>query len=114
MRKPGVGNEAVSTRSLLCVVATGFINIAVSAAPVSRPASQPAALVDAIRVSQNKPEALSDSAIAALIVQESRNAYYATGHPCARPDDLMHNGRRCGGNSAYIRPGGARPLCSAT
>ena len=37
----------------------------------------------------------------------SRNAYYATGHPCACPDDLMRNGRRCGGNSAYIRPGGA-------
>jgi hypothetical protein len=37
-----------------------------------------------------------------MIIQESRNAYYATGHPCACPDDLMRNGRRCGGTSAYI------------
>jgi hypothetical protein len=53
----------------------------------------------------------SASEIAARIVRESRNAYYATGHPCACPDDLMRNGRRCGGNSAYSRPGGAEPLC---
>jgi hypothetical protein len=52
------------------------------------------------------------AAIATMLVQESRNAYYATGHPCACPDDLMRNGRRCGGNSAYLRPGGAQPLCS--
>jgi hypothetical protein len=56
---------------------------------------------------------LSASTIAALIVRASRNAYYATGHPCACPDDLMRNGRRCGGSSAYIRPGGAHPQCSA-
>jgi hypothetical protein len=49
--------------------------------------------------------------IAAILVEESRKAYYATGHPCACPDDLMRNGRRCGGNSAYSRRGGAtRPV----
>jgi len=80
---------------------------------VTRPtSSKPAAFIDAIRVSQNQPQGLSDAAVASLIVQESRNAYYATGHPCACPDDLMRNGRRCGGSSAYIRPGGAQPLCS--
>ena len=26
----------------------------------------------------------------------------------------MRNGRRCGGNSAYSRPGGAEPLCYVT
>jgi hypothetical protein len=57
---------------------------------------------------------LSAAEIAARIVRESRNAYYATGHPCACPDDLMRNGRRCGGNSAYSRPGGAEPLCYVT
>jgi hypothetical protein len=57
---------------------------------------------------------LSASEIAARIVRESRNAYYATGHPCACPDDLMRNGRRCGGTSAYSRPGGAEPLCYVT
>jgi hypothetical protein len=55
--------------------------------------------------------ALSSSAIVTLIIQQSRNAYYATGHPCACPDDLMRNGRRCGGSSAYSRPGGASPKC---
>jgi hypothetical protein len=54
---------------------------------------------------------LSAMAIAALIVNESRQAYYATGRPCACPEDRTTNGRRCGGNSAYNRPGGARPLC---
>lgn len=95
---------------VLCVAAVGVIDIAASPAPIIR---RTVTLVDAIRVSQNQSQFLSDSAIAALIVQESRNAYYATGHPCACPDDLMRNGRRCGGNSAYIRPGGAHPLCSA-
>jgi hypothetical protein len=60
-----------------------------------------------------RPKALSDAAIADLIVKDSRNAYYATGHPCACPDDRMRNGRLCGRTSAYIRPGGAHPLCSA-
>ena len=27
------------------------------------------------------------------------------------PDDLTRNGRRCGANSAYSRPGGASPKC---
>jgi len=54
---------------------------------------------------------LSDQQIAARIVQESRSAYYATGHPCACPEDLARNGSRCGGRSAYSRPGGAAPYC---
>jgi hypothetical protein len=57
--------------------------------------------------------ALTAAAIAALLVQTSRQAYYATGHPCACPDDLMRNGRRCGNKGAYRRPGGASPLCYA-
>jgi hypothetical protein len=54
---------------------------------------------------------LSAAAIAALMVAESRNRYYATGRPCACPDDRMRNGHACGGRSAYSRPGGAQPLC---
>jgi hypothetical protein len=53
----------------------------------------------------------SDDEIATAIVQESRQEYYATGHPCACPDDHMRNGRICGNVSAYIRPRGAQPLC---
>src|SRR5215470_9791701 len=55
--------------------------------------------------------ALTAAAIAAILVQASRSQYHATGRPCACPDDLMRNGRTCGGRSAYSRPGGASPLC---
>ena len=54
---------------------------------------------------------LSDAQIATLIIKASRDAYYRTGHPCACPDDLTRNGSRCGGRSAYSRPGGAAPKC---
>jgi len=54
---------------------------------------------------------LSDQQIAEIIVRESRTAYYATGRPCACPDDVARNGSRCGGRSAYSRPGGASPYC---
>jgi hypothetical protein len=59
----------------------------------------------------NTKGVLTAAAIAALIVTASRNSYYATGRPCACPDDRMRNGRRCGSRSAYSRPGGASPLC---
>jgi hypothetical protein len=52
---------------------------------------------------------LTDEQIAAIIVKESRDAYYRTGHPCACPEDLARNGSRCGRRSAYTRPGGAEP-----
>ena len=54
---------------------------------------------------------ITDPDIAAIIVQGSRDAYYRTGRPCACPDDLARNGSRCGGRSAYSRPGGAAPYC---
>jgi hypothetical protein len=65
-------------------------------------------------ISKSAPDApvvISAAAIAALIVQQSRSAYYATGHPCACPDDLTRSGKRCGPSSAYSRPGGASPKC---
>jgi hypothetical protein len=79
-------------------------------APLSTPAPQkPATDVPAKPESKRKVEAvLTAAAITALIVQASRNEYYATGHPCACPDDRARNGSACGGRSAYSRP--ARPL----
>jgi hypothetical protein len=51
---------------------------------------------------KRKAEAgLTPAAIAAIIVQTSRDQYHATGRPCACPDDTMRNGRACGGRSAY-------------
>jgi hypothetical protein len=61
--------------------------------------------------SKEAETALIAAGIAALLVRESRAEYYATGHPCACPDDQTHNGKSCGNMSAYVRPGGARPLC---
>ena len=55
--------------------------------------------------------ALTDTGIAASIVRESRNKYYATGKPCACPHDKARNGTACGGRSAYSRKVGAEPLC---
>jgi hypothetical protein len=52
-----------------------------------------------------------DQQIIDLLIRQSRQAYYATGHPCACPEDHARNGSLCGGRSAYIRPGGAEPLC---
>lgn len=63
------------------------------------------------KVRENIELGLTAAAIAAIIVQASRQAYYASGRPCACPDDTMRNGRRCGSRSAYSRPGGAAPLC---
>lgn len=57
---------------------------------------------------------LTVAAIAAIIIQASRDQYHAGGRPCACPDDTMRNGRACGGRSAYLRPGGAAPLCYPT
>ena len=58
-----------------------------------------------------RPVAITDDVIANIIVQRSRNNYYATGKPCACPDDKARNGTSCGGRSAYSRNGGAEPLC---
>src|SRR5436190_23582386 len=56
-------------------------------------------------------EPLSDAQVRDTIVKESVARYLATGHPCACPYNLMRNGRQCGNVSAYVRPGGASPLC---
>ncbi|MCH9809522.1 MAG: SH3 domain-containing protein [Alphaproteobacteria bacterium] len=48
-------------------------------------------------------------AIKALIARS--HAYYSGSCPC--PYSRTRSGRKCGGNSAYSRPGGASPLCYA-
>lgn len=63
---------------------------------------------------QGHNQALTDAAIVALIIAGSIAAYKAMGRPCACPSDTMNNGRSCGGNSAWSRAGGAKPLCFPT
>lgn len=53
---------------------------------------------------------LSDADIAKLLIRRSI-ALYRGACPC--PYNRTKNGRSCGGNSAYSRPGGASPLCYA-
>jgi hypothetical protein len=50
----------------------------------------------------------SDDDIRRLLMQQSV-AVYSGSCPC--PNSRNRGGARCGGNSAYSRPGGERPLC---
>ncbi|HEX8257554.1 MAG TPA: hypothetical protein VF589_07960 [Allosphingosinicella sp.] len=52
----------------------------------------------------------SDAQIRQSIIRQSI-ANYSGNCPC--PYNTMRNGRRCGGNSAYSRPGGESPKCFA-
>lgn len=51
---------------------------------------------------------LSDAKIKRILIERSI-ALYSGACPC--PYNRMRNGRRCGGNSAWSRPGGEEPLC---
>lgn len=81
--------------------------------PASPPAAAPARAIamPPAAAPAPAPGKSADDAIVAAIIQESRNEYYATGHPCACPYDSARNGSSCGGRSAYSRPGGAEPMC---
>ncbi len=54
------------------------------------------------------PTDLSDAEIKKILIQQSIHSYSGA---CPCPYNVMRNGRRCGGNSAYSKPGGAEPLC---
>jgi len=60
------------------------------------------------RVEKLAPGSLPDAEIALLLLKASRAAYPGN---CPCPDDRDRAGRRCGGRSAYSRPGGYAPLC---
>ena len=51
---------------------------------------------------------LTDAEIRKILIEQSLRAYSGR---CPCPYNVMRNGRRCGGNSAYSRPGGASPIC---
>jgi len=53
----------------------------------------------------------SDSQVRQAIIRQSIANYSG---PCACPYSTARNGSRCGGRSAYSRPGGAAPLCYAS
>lgn len=76
--------------------------------PTPMPASKP------VEDDRKTADVLTDAAIAALIVQASRETYYAAGKSCPCPYDMATNGRLCGPHSAYSRPSGASLRCYAT
>ena len=51
---------------------------------------------------------LTDAEIKETLIRQSIAAYSGA---CPCPYNVMRDGRRCGGNSAYSKPGGASPLC---
>lgn len=51
---------------------------------------------------------MTDAQIKQKIIDRSISNYSGN---CPCPYNVMRNGRRCGGNSAYSRPGGASPKC---
>src|ERR1700722_4099369 len=59
-------------------------------------------------LSQTKKSSKSDDEIKREIIKESI-ANYPGNCPC--PYNADRAGRRCGGRSAYSRPGGASPIC---
>jgi hypothetical protein len=50
----------------------------------------------------------SDADIKQAIIKESISSYRGS---CPCPYNTDRAGRRCGGRSAYSRPGGAAPIC---
>lgn len=54
---------------------------------------------------------MTDAQVKQAVIQESL-ASYPGPWPC--PYNLMRNGRQCGGNSAYSKPGGYEPICYKT
>lgn len=57
------------------------------------------------------PPHLSSARVRQLIIAESLRSY---GGSCPCPYNVDRAGRRCGGRSAYSRPGGASPVCYAS
>lgn len=53
---------------------------------------------------------LSDDEIRQILIQQSIRSYSGS---CSCPYNTARNGSRCGGRSAYSKPGGASPLCYA-
>jgi hypothetical protein len=116
---PAISSLVAQSAKPVAFVAAEELAVPASATAISTPAStsstKPNLPAKPTSDAKRKAEiALTAAAIAAIIVQASRDQYHAGGRPCACPDDIMRNGRACGGRSAYSRPGGAAPLCYPT
>ena len=117
-RAPRPIARTVRSKTLQPSAPTPGVVASVAPAPpvVSLAASAPAQ-VPAPKPADNDPQTasdvLNDAAIAALIIQASREAYYTAGHSCPCPYDLAPNGRLCGHHSAHTRHRGGALRCFA-
>lgn len=85
----------------------GWISGQYTSATLEPPsASQPAQAL----LAAPAPAVDRDAIIQQMIERSIRN--YSGNCPC--PYNTMRNGRRCGGNSAYSKPGGRSPICFPT
>ena len=53
-------------------------------------------------------QSMSDQEVRKQMIRESISSYSGS---CPCPYNITRNGSRCGGRSAYSKPGGAEPLC---
>ena len=65
-------------------------------------------LIFGLIATANAKQELTDVEIRQLIIQKSSAQYPGV---CACPYSLARNGSRCGGRSAYSKPGGYSPMC---
>ena len=72
-----------------------------TAAPTSEPRTEP-------KEERVAPPSMTDAQIIAAIMRASIASYPGN---CPCPENTMRNGRRCGGTSAWSRPGGYKPIC---
>lgn len=56
-------------------------------------------------------QSMSDAQIKQAIIRQSIASYSGS---CPCPYSTARNGSRCGGRSAYSRPGGEAPICYAS
>lgn len=56
-------------------------------------------------------QSMSDTQVKQAIIRQSIASYSGS---CPCPYSTARNGSRCGGRSAYSRPGGAAPFCYAS
>lgn len=72
------------------------------------PSSQNTNASSAATQESSSNDSLTDQQIRQILIQQSIAAYSGS---CACPYNRASNGSRCGGRSAYSRPGGESPLC---
>jgi hypothetical protein len=97
--------QRIAIAALACAVAFQTAKAQRASTPPVQPIEQ------VTKKGPTTKEILTDAAIIAILIAASIAAYKASGRPCACPYDTTRTGRKCGGLSAWSKPGGAQPFC---